>query len=69
MISRMTSLDRHSRWKTHPLSPAKWKQQSIFGIAYSNRHQLVYFNFDCVILDICEVRIGAFVFTAPGVHI
>ncbi len=29
----------------------------------------VYFNFDCVILDICEVRIGDFVFIAPGVHI
>jgi maltose O-acetyltransferase len=29
----------------------------------------VYFNFDCVILDVCEVRIGDFVFIAPGVHI
>ena len=29
----------------------------------------VYFNFDCVILDVCEVRIGNFVFIAPGVHI
>ncbi len=29
----------------------------------------VYFNFDCVILDVCEVRIGDFVFVAPGVHI
>ncbi|MFK8110647.1 MAG: sugar O-acetyltransferase [Rubripirellula sp.] len=29
----------------------------------------VYFNFDCVILDVCEVRIGSYVFIAPGVHI
>ncbi len=29
----------------------------------------VYFNFDCVILDVCEVRIGNNVFIAPGVHI
>ncbi len=29
----------------------------------------VYFNFDCVILDVCEVRIGNNVFVAPGVHI
>lgn len=29
----------------------------------------VYFNFDCVILDVCEVRIGHHVFVAPGVHI
>lgn len=29
----------------------------------------VYFNFDCVILDVCEVRIGSHVFVAPGVHI
>jgi maltose O-acetyltransferase len=29
----------------------------------------VFFNFDCVILDVCEVRIGDFVFVGPGVHI
>ena len=29
----------------------------------------VYFNFDCVILDVCKVRIGNHVFIAPGVHI
>lgn len=29
----------------------------------------VYFNFDCVILDVCDVRIGSSVFIAPGVHI
>lgn len=28
-----------------------------------------YANFDCVILDICEVRIGDYCFMAPGVHI
>jgi maltose O-acetyltransferase len=29
----------------------------------------VYFNFDCMILDVCEVRIGDHVFIAPGVHV
>ncbi|MFE5318384.1 maltose acetyltransferase domain-containing protein [Paenibacillus sp. NPDC056579] len=28
-----------------------------------------YANFDCVILDVCEVRIGENCFIAPGVHI
>lgn len=28
-----------------------------------------YANFDCVILDVCEVRIGKNCFMAPGVHI
>lgn len=28
-----------------------------------------YANFDCVILDVCEVRIGENCFVAPGVHI
>lgn len=28
-----------------------------------------YANFDCVILDVCEVRIGANCFMAPGVHL
>ena len=28
-----------------------------------------YANFDCVILDVCEVRIGEHCFIAPGVHI
>jgi maltose O-acetyltransferase len=31
--------------------------------------QCVYVNFDCVILDVCQVRIGDFVFLGPGVHI
>ncbi len=29
----------------------------------------VYFNFNCVILDVCEVRIGDFCFFGPGVQI
>eukprot|EP00698_Gefionella_okellyi_P018414 TRINITY_DN5514_c0_g1_i1.p1 TRINITY_DN5514_c0_g1~~TRINITY_DN5514_c0_g1_i1.p1 ORF type:complete len:197 (+),score=31.57 TRINITY_DN5514_c0_g1_i1:107-697(+) len=29
----------------------------------------VYMNFDCVILDVCKVRIGANTLMAPGVHI
>lgn len=29
----------------------------------------VYVNFDCVVLDVCEVRIGNNVLIAPGVHI
>ena len=29
----------------------------------------VYFNFDCVVLDVCRVRIGRFTQCGPGVHI
>lgn len=29
----------------------------------------VYFNFDCVVLDVCEVRIGDNVLFGPGTHI
>lgn len=37
----------------------------------SNIHlgRKVYFNFNCVILDVCEVRVGDYCFFAPGVHI
>jgi maltose O-acetyltransferase len=37
----------------------------------SNIHvgDFFYANFDCVILDVCKVRIGAHCFMAPGVHI
>lgn len=28
-----------------------------------------YANFDCVFLDVCEIRIGDYCFIAPGVHI
>ncbi|MBD3108810.1 sugar O-acetyltransferase [Bacillus sp. AGMB 02131] len=28
-----------------------------------------YANFDCVFLDVCEIRIGGNCFVAPGVHI
>lgn len=28
-----------------------------------------YANFDCVFLDVCEIRIGANCFLAPGVHL
>ncbi|MGI9473075.1 MAG: sugar O-acetyltransferase [Rubripirellula sp.] len=29
----------------------------------------VYFNFNCVILDVCRVQLGDFVFLGPGVHL
>jgi maltose O-acetyltransferase len=29
----------------------------------------VFFNFDCVVLDVCEVRIGDFALFGPGVQI
>jgi maltose O-acetyltransferase len=29
----------------------------------------VYFNFNCVVLDVCRVRIGAFTLFGPGVQI
>ena len=31
--------------------------------------QRVFFNFNCVVLDVCAVRIGAFTFFGPGVQI
>src|SRR5690242_15043220 len=37
----------------------------------SNIHlgQRVYFNFNCVVLDVCEVHIGEFSFFGPAVQI
>jgi len=37
----------------------------------SNIHvgERVYFNFNCVVLDVCEVRIGAFTMFGPAVQI
>ena len=29
----------------------------------------VFFNFNCIVLDVCSVRIGSNVFFGPGVHI
>ncbi|QDU93295.1 sugar O-acetyltransferase [Lignipirellula cremea] len=29
----------------------------------------VYFNFNCVVLDVCEVRVGDFTFFGPGVQL
>jgi maltose O-acetyltransferase len=37
-----------------------------YNIYAGNR---VYLNFDCIILDVCPVRIGSNVMSGPGVHI
>lgn len=48
-----------------------WMQPPFYCDYGSNIHlgQRVYFNFNCVILDVCEVRIGDFVSIGPAVQI
>jgi len=48
-----------------------WMQPPFFCDYGSNIYlgDRVYFNFNCVILDVCEVRIGDFAFFGPGVQI
>ncbi|EHJ46532.1 Maltose O-acetyltransferase [Solidesulfovibrio carbinoliphilus subsp. oakridgensis] len=29
----------------------------------------VYFNFNCIVLDVCPIRVGSFTLFGPGVHI
>jgi maltose O-acetyltransferase len=46
--------------------------QPPFWCDYGNNIYLgerVYFNFNCVVLDVCPVKIGDFVFFGPGVQI
>jgi maltose O-acetyltransferase len=48
-----------------------WMQPPFFcdygkNIALGER---VFFNFNCVVLDVCEVRIGSFTFLGPAVQI
>jgi maltose O-acetyltransferase len=48
-----------------------WMQPPFFCDYGSNIHlgERVYFNFNCVVLDVCEVRIGDFTFCGPAVQI
>lgn len=48
-----------------------WMQPPFYCDYGNNIHlgERVYFNFNCVILDVCEVRIGDFTFFGPAVQI
>ena len=48
-----------------------WMQPPFYCDYGSNIHlgERVYFNFNCVILDVCEVEIGDFTFFGPAVQI
>jgi len=48
-----------------------WMQPPFFCDYGSNIHlgERVYFNFNCVVLDVCKVRIGDFTFFGPAVQI
>ncbi len=48
-----------------------WMQPPFFCDYGSNIHlgERVYFNFNCVVLDVCEVKIGDFSFFGPAVQI
>lgn len=48
-----------------------WLQPPFYCDYGSHIHlgQRVYFNFNCVVLDVCEVRIGDFTFLGPNVQI
>lgn len=48
-----------------------WMQPPFYCDYGSNIHlgQRIYFNFNCVVLDVCEVRIGDFTLFGPAVQI
>jgi maltose O-acetyltransferase len=48
-----------------------WMQPPFFCDYGSNIElgERVFFNFNCIVLDVCRVRIGSFVFFGPGVQI
>lgn len=48
-----------------------WMQPPFYCDYGSNIYlgERVYFNFNCVILDVCEVRVGDFTFFGPAVQI
>ena len=48
-----------------------WMQPPFYCDYGSNIYlgQQVFFNYNCVVLDVCEVRIGDFTLFAPGVQI
>lgn len=48
-----------------------WMQPPFYCDYGSNIHlgERVFFNFNCIVLDVCEVRIGDFTFFGPAVQI
>ena len=48
-----------------------WMQPPFYCDYGSNIHlgERVYFNFNCVVLDVCEVKIGDYTFFGPAVQI
>jgi len=48
-----------------------WMQPSFFCDYGSNIHlgERVFFNFNCIVLDVCPVRIGDFTSFGPGVQV
>lgn len=48
-----------------------WMQPPFYCDYGSNIHlgKRVYFNYNCIVLDVCEVRIGDYVLFGPGVQI
>tara|TARA_R110002111_G_scaffold262504_1_gene338967 strand:- start:158668 stop:159249 length:582 start_codon:yes stop_codon:yes gene_type:complete len=48
-----------------------WMQPPFYCDYGSNIHlgERVYFNFNCVVLDVCEVRVGDYTFFGPAVQI
>ena len=48
-----------------------WMQPPFFCDYGSNIHlgERVFFNFNCVVLDVCDVRIGEYTLFGPGVQI
>lgn len=48
-----------------------WMQPPFYCDYGSNIHlgTRVYFNFNCIVLDVCEVRIGEYTLFGPGVQI
>src|SRR5262245_14525541 len=52
------------------LGACVWLQPPFFCDYGSNIHlgEKVYFNFNCIVLDVCEVRIGARTLFGPAVQ-
>ena len=72
--SRERDLDARRRIMTELLGSggdSVWMQPPFYCDYGSNIYlgERVYFNFNCVVLDVCEVKIGYFTFFGPAVQI
>ena len=72
--SRERDLDARRRIMTELLGSggdSVWMQPPFYCDYGSNIYlgERVYFNFNCVVLDVCEVKIGDFTFFGPAVQI